>query len=44
MGVDDVIVDDYGKIASKLRALYGLKNTLGSRFSSTTRLIPTMAS
>ncbi len=31
VGVDDVVVDDYGDILWRLRALYGLKNFLGSR-------------
>ena len=31
VGVDDVVVDDYEEVLWRLRALYGLKNTLGSR-------------
>jgi L-fucose isomerase-like protein len=31
VGVDDVIVDDYEEVLWRLRALYGLKNALGSR-------------
>jgi hypothetical protein len=31
VGVDDVVVDDYGDILWRLRALYGVKNFLGSR-------------
>jgi len=29
--VDDVVVDDYGELLWKLRALYGLKNFIGTR-------------
>jgi len=32
--MDDVVVDDYDEILWRLRALYGLKNTLGSRIIS----------
>ncbi|MCD6290430.1 MAG: sugar isomerase, partial [Anaerolineae bacterium] len=32
--VDDVVVDDYGEVLRKLRALYGVKNTLDSRIVS----------
>ena len=31
VGVDDIVVDDYGEILWRLRALYGLDNFLGSR-------------
>ncbi|MCX8108042.1 MAG: sugar isomerase, partial [Verrucomicrobiae bacterium] len=31
VGLDDVVVDDQGEIAWRLRALYGLKNTIGRR-------------
>jgi hypothetical protein len=31
MDVWDIVVDDYAEIAWRLRALYGLKNTLGTR-------------
>jgi L-fucose isomerase-like protein len=31
LGVDDVVVDSYDELAWRLRALYGLKNTLNSR-------------
>ncbi len=31
MDVDDVVVDSYADIAMRLRALYGLKNSLGKR-------------
>lgn len=31
VGVDDVVVDDYGEILWRLRAVYGLKNFLGHR-------------
>jgi len=31
MDVWDIVVDDYGEILWRLRALYGLKNTLGTR-------------
>ncbi|MFQ1020927.1 sugar isomerase [Tardisphaera saccharovorans] len=29
--VDDIVVDNYGKLAKMLRALFGLKNTLGKK-------------
>jgi hypothetical protein len=32
MTIDDVVVDDYGEVLWRLRALYGLKNTLGKKF------------
>lgn len=31
LSVDDVVVDDYGEVRWRLRALYGLKNTRGTR-------------
>jgi hypothetical protein len=31
MDVWDIVVDDYGEVLWRLRALYGLKNTLGTR-------------
>ena len=31
MDVDDIVVDDYGEILWRLRALYGLKNTRGTK-------------
>ena len=31
MNVWDIVVDDYGEVLWRLRALYGLKNTLGTR-------------
>ena len=31
VGVDDVVVDDYGEILWRLRALYGVNNFIGSR-------------
>ena len=31
MGVEDVVVDSYAEVSSRLRAYYGLKNTLGKR-------------
>ncbi len=31
LGVDDVVVDDFGDVAWRLRALYGLSNTRGTR-------------
>jgi len=31
MDVDDVVVDDYGDVLWRLRALYGMKNTMGTR-------------
>lgn len=34
MDVNDVVVDDYTEILWRLRALYGLKNTLGERIIS----------
>ena len=30
MGVDDIVVDDYGEVLWRLRALYGLKNAKGT--------------
>ena len=32
--VDDVAIDDYGEVAWRLRALYGLHNTIGARVMS----------
>ncbi|MEA1997468.1 MAG: twin-arginine translocation signal domain-containing protein [Gemmatimonadota bacterium] len=31
MDIRDIVVDDYGEVLWRLRALYGLKNTLGTR-------------
>jgi len=31
MTVDDIVVDDYGEVLWRLRALYGLKNALGTK-------------
>ncbi|HNT87947.1 MAG TPA: hypothetical protein PKL84_08780, partial [Candidatus Hydrogenedentes bacterium] len=31
MGLDDIVVDDYGNVLWRLRALYGLKNAFGTR-------------
>jgi len=31
LGVDDIVVDDYGDVLWRLRALYGLKNAKGTR-------------
>jgi hypothetical protein len=31
MDVDDIVVDDYGEVTWRLRALYGLKNTRGTK-------------
>ncbi|HPP51508.1 MAG TPA: hypothetical protein PK777_01050 [Thermoguttaceae bacterium] len=32
MNIHDVVVDDYEEVLRRLRALYGLKNTLGKKF------------
>jgi L-fucose isomerase-like protein len=34
MDVDDVVVDDYGDVLWRLRALYGLKNTRGTKVAA----------
>ncbi len=34
VGLDDVVVDDYGQVLSRLQALYGLKNTRGEKVIS----------
>jgi len=34
IGYDDVVVDDYGEVIWRLRAYYGLKNTIGARVIS----------
>ena len=34
MGVDDVVVDDYGEVLWRLRAIYGLKNAKGTKMLS----------
>jgi len=34
IGYDDVVVDDYGEVIWRLRAYYGLKNTIGARVVS----------
>ena len=31
MDVDDIVVDDYGEVLWRLRAMYGMKNAKGTR-------------